>query len=248
MFTIQDLSFAIGEKAILQQVTASFEKNCFTAIIGKNGSGKSTLLSFLNKVRPSEKAVSYGGRLLEEYSLNDFARHVAVLPQNNKYLYNLYVHEIVLMGRYPYKKGFSDYTEEDHAIMNRALIESHVSHLKNRRIRELSGGELQRVLIAKVFAQETETILFDEPTNHLDVKHKIDLMKLLKGSGKTIIAVLHDLSLVRMFCDDVLILDEGKVVASGAVKDLMVPSVLNDIFEVNFTMHREGDVDLLNYY
>ena len=244
---VKNLSYTINKKTILNNVNAQFKENKITAIIGANGSGKSTLMSFLSKTRPSEKTVYFRGQDINEISAQDFAFQVSVLPQQQKMIADFRVEDVVVMGRFPYKKKFRDYTVEDYKIAHKAMEQVGIENMANRRLNHMSGGEIQRVLIAKALAQEPELILMDEPTNHLDVKYKVALMKTLQEYGKTVIVVLHDLSLAIQYCDEVVVMVNGSVLTQGQVQKVMQPELLEKIFSVPFVKFEHEGRIYINY-
>ena len=244
---IRNLSYIIGAKKILDNVNATFAEGKITAIIGANGSGKSTLMSFLSKTRRSENAVYFRGQDVSEISAERYALQVSVLPQRQKMVADFRVEDVVVMGRFPYKKKFRDYTAEDKKIARKAMESVGITDMAERKLSQMSGGEIQRVLIAKALAQEPELILMDEPTNHLDVKYKIALMKTLQAYGKTVIIVLHDLSLAIQYCDDVVVMVSGRVLTQGTAREIMQPDLLEKIFGVPFVKFERGGRTYINY-
>lgn len=240
---VRNLSYAIDGKKILDNVNATFAEGKITAIIGANGSGKSTLMTFLSKTRRSSKAVYFKGRDVDKISAEDYALQVSVLPQRQKMVADFRVEDVVVMGRFPYKKKFRDYTAADREISRRAMESVGIIDMAEKKLSQMSGGEVQRVLIAKALAQEPELILMDEPTNHLDVKYKIALMKTLRAYGKTVIIVLHDLSLAIQYCDEVLVMVEGRALTQGLATEIMQPALLEKIFGVPFVkFERDGRI------
>ena len=247
------LSLNIGGKNVLCEVSAHFFENQITAIIGPNGSGKSTLLSFLTRKRVvgetsgTDGEVLFRGKPLSDMSSQSFAKLAAVLPKFHHTILDFYVEDIVLMGRFPFKEKFQDYTAEDREKVRVAMEKAGVSHLALRKAGGLSGGELQRVMIARTLAQDTDLLFLDEPTNHLDVKHKLALMHLLRGCDKTVVAVLHDLSLVAQYTDYVVAMKDGKVYATGKTEEVLKPDILKEIFEVPFLRFEQAGKIYLNY-
>ena len=244
---VRNLSYVIGEKKILDNVNATFAEGKITAIIGANGSGKSTLMSFLSKTRRSTNAVYFKGQDVDTISAERYALQVSVLPQRQKMVADFRVDDVVVMGRFPYKKKFRDYTAEDRRIARKAMESVGITDMAERKLSQMSGGEIQRVLIAKALAQEPELILMDEPTNHLDVKYKIALMRTLQAYGKTVIIVLHDLSLAIQYCDDVVVMVSGRVLTQGTAREIMQPDLLEKIFGVPFVKFEHGGRTYINY-
>ena len=244
---VKNLSYVIGDKKILDGVNAAFAEGKITAIIGANGSGKSTLMSFLSKTRRSVDAVYFKGRDVDKISAESYALQVSVLPQRQKMIADFRVEDVVVMGRFPYKKKFRDYTAEDRRIARKAMESVGIVDMAQRKLSQMSGGEIQRVLIAKALAQEPELILMDEPTNHLDVKYKIALMRTLRTYGKTVIIVLHDLSLAIQYCDNVVVMVAGRVLTQGTAREIMQPELLEKIFGVPFVKFERAGRTYINY-
>ena len=247
MIAVKNLTYKVEDHEILSDIHANFQKNCLTAIVGPNGSGKSTLLSFLSRDRQSRNAVFLEGRDVAGIDGKEYARTVAMLPQQRELMADFFVRDVVIMGRFPYKERFHDYTEEDHRIAAFAMEQAGVSGMANRKISRLSGGELQRVMIAKTLAQKAEVVLMDEPTNHLDVKYKLALMKTMQSYAGTVIMVLHDLSLAVEYCDNVILMKKGKIMRQGRSGEVLEPSLLQEIFEVPFVRYEREGRTYLNY-
>ena len=247
MLTVKNLSYRIGEQEILKNVQAHFRQGRMTAIVGPNGSGKSTLLSFLSRDKPSSGQVFLQGRDVNTIEGSEYARLVAVLPQQRETIADFMVKDVVVMGRFPYKQGFRDYTEEDRRIAAEAMEQAGVSSMAERRISHMSGGEIQRVMIAKTLAQRSQLVLLDEPTNHLDVKYKLALMKTLQAYEGTVVMVLHDLSLAVAFCHDVIMMKKGSIVKQGAAEEVLEPGLLQEVFGVPFVRYEHEGRIYLNY-
>jgi iron complex transport system ATP-binding protein len=247
MLTVKELSYRIWEQEILKNVQAHFRQWRMTAIVGPNGSGKSTLLSFLSRDKPSSGQVFLQGRDVSAIEGSEYARLVAVLPQQRETIADFMVKDVVVMGRFPYKQGFRDYTEEDRRIAAEAMEQAGVSSMAERRISHMSGGEIQRVMIAKTLAQRSQLVLLDEPTNHLDVKYKLALMKTLQAYEGTVVMVLHDLSLAVAFCHDVIMMKKGSIVKQGAAGEVLEPGLLQEVFGVPFVRYEHEGRIYLNY-
>ncbi|WP_295165050.1 ABC transporter ATP-binding protein, partial [Selenomonas sp. F0473] len=182
------------------------------------------------------------GTPIETIPAADYARKLAVLAQRHLQMAaELSVRDVVLMGRYPYKERFQSYGKHDHEVVENVMCQFRILPMATKKIGQLSGGELQRVFVAKALAQEPEVLLLDEPTNHLDVKYKIALMEELRRFDGTVVIVLHDLGLAARYCDHAAVLRAGEVVAEGAAQDVLVPALLEDVFEVPFyTSEQQG--------
>ena len=237
LLEVRRLSYRVKDREILKNISFSLEEKGLTGIVGPNGCGKSTLLAHLSRRLPSENSVFYQNTAVEKIPRSDYAKEVAVMVQQNGGLSgDLLALQVALMGRYPFKSRFAGYTKDDYAITERALAEVGADYLAHKRIGTMSGGELQRVLIAKAFAQQPKLLLLDEPTNHLDVKHKLTLMKQLARykDNAAVLIILHDISLAARFCDTVIVMKSGEFFAHGAAADILTPATLEKVFEVPF--------------
>ncbi|MGP1575494.1 ABC transporter ATP-binding protein [Selenomonas sp.] len=247
MLSVRNLSFAVGDKTILHDVSVNFAEGKITAILGANGSGKSTLMSFLGKNRAAPGHIFLCGKDISGIPSHAYAQRAAMLPQQRETIADFTVEDVVVMGRFPYKRQFRDYTEADYEIAQSAMREVGIEVMARRRIGSMSGGEIQRVMIAKVLAQRPELILMDEPTNHLDVRYKVALMNTLRAYGGTIILVLHDLSLAAQYADRVVVMKHGRIREEGDTADVMRTELLEEIFGVPFVRFEKDGRVYLNY-
>ncbi len=204
-------------------------------IVGPNGSGKSTLLRIMTGIlNPDEGGVSLYGEEVKSYHRRQFAQEVAFLPQNPSPSFDLTVREVVGLGRYPYKKGLGLLDKTDELVIDRTLEDTECTPLAGRYFSTLSGGERQRVLVASVLAQEPSLLLLDEPGASLDIHHKshvFDLLWALSRRGIGVVVVTHDLNLAAEFCDELILLSDGKVVETGKPEEVMTGSLLSQIYD-----------------
>ena len=227
---VSDLSFTVGNKRILNSVSALFEGHRIYGIIGPNGCGKTSLLRHIYRQYPARGHIRVNGKPIEDYSGKDYARRVAVMMQNYPEA-DLRVAEIVQSGRYPYKRVMMPYSREDEDITTQVLRKTQLWELKNRRIHTLSGGERQRVMIARCLAQHPEVIILDEPTNHLDIRYRVELMEILRAFDGMVIITLHDLNLAARYCDHIYVMKEGMIIVSGLPTDVLRSEILNAAFD-----------------
>lgn len=236
---INGLSFAVGRKEILRRIDAVFEGKRIYGIIGPNGCGKTTLLRHLFRQYSASGHVLVDGQPAERCSMKQYARKVAVMPQMQSFIASeLAVREVVQTGRYPYKRAMQSYDRKDTAIVDAVLRETELYHLRNRKIKTLSGGEFQRVLIAKCLAQQPEVILLDEPTNHLDVRYKVELMHRLRAFDGMVIMTIHDLNLAARYCDWIYLMKDGRILAGGAPGNILNEQILEEVFRVKIDILR----------
>lgn len=231
---VKDLNFSILSRQILSNVSLHVEKNKIVGLIGPNGSGKTTLLKHIFRALPPEKnTVFINGTEIENYSYRETARQITVIRQENSSDFDYTVFEIVLMGRSPYRKLFEGDTNEDRQIAFNSLKFVGMDQYKDRAFETLSGGEKQRVLIARSLTQQADILILDEPTNHLDVRYQWALMDMIKNLGKTVIAVFHELNLACSFCDYLFVLKSGEIVSQGEPNRICNPSIFSEVFGVD---------------
>lgn len=230
---IRELSYQVLDAQILQDVSLRVGKNQFIGLIGPNGSGKTSLLKHIYRALPPQKrAVFLNGREIESYSYREAAQQITVMRQENASDFDYTILEMVLMGRSPYRKYFERDTEEDKEIAQNALRFVGMEAMADRSFSTLSGGEKQRVLIARSLAQEADILLLDEPTNHLDVHYQWLLMEIISGLGKTVLSVFHELNLACRFCDYLYVLKEGRILMHGRPASIVTPEMLSEVFGV----------------
>lgn len=225
------LSYDTSE--ILKNVSISVEKKEFVGLIGPNGSGKSTLLKCIYRVlKPDKGCVMLGDKATDAMSYKSSARKMAVVAQHNYYNFDFSVKEVVLMGRAPHKKTMERDNAKDYEIVQQALRKVGMSKFANRSFSTLSGGEQQRVILARALAQQTPCLILDEPTNHLDITHQLQLLKIVKNLDVTVISAIHDLNIAAMFCDRIYVLQEGKIVGNGTPREILTRELIKEIYQV----------------
>lgn len=202
-------------------------------LIGPNGSGKTTLLRTLfGALRPDQGRVLIGGVSLSRLSAREVAKRVAVVVQEPQGELMTSVADMVLLGRTPHLRMFSRRSRGDDDLAATSLQKVGALHLAHRDVSSLSGGEKQRVLIARALVQEAECLLLDEPTNHLDIGYQHQILALVRGLGMTAVVVLHDLNLAARYCDRLVLLDQGQVRASGSAGEVLHPQVIEPVYRV----------------
>jgi len=229
----ENLAAGYGSEEIIRSVSCSFAKGTFTGIIGPNGSGKTTLLRAFSRVIPSSGILELDGRSVSNYTPAELGTALGFVPQDEERPFAYTVMQVVMMSRYTRTSRFASLSPEDYARCHRALDETSIGHLEDRSILALSGGEWQRVLIARVLAQDTQVILLDEPTSHLDLAHQtviLSLMRSLAGTGRAIVGVFHDLNLASLYCDRLLMIRDGQIVADGAPAEVLTPERIKEIY------------------
>lgn len=236
----KDILMRLGGAEILRGVSVEATGNEMIGIIGPNGSGKSTLLKCIYRVlEPSGGAVLIDGKPLKEYSARESAKRVAVLAQHNYYNFDFTVLEVVLMGRSPHKKALERDNAEDYRIVREALALVGMSDFAERSFSTLSGGEQQRVILARALAQETPCLILDEPTNHMDVKYQLGLMEIVRGLNRTVLAAVHDLNIAALYFTRLYVMKDGKIVASGTPEEVLTPALIREVYEVEAEVFRD---------
>ncbi len=239
---LRQVSVTIGGTPILRDVDLEVAPGDFVGLLGPNGSGKSTLLrTVYRSMRPSGGTVLLGGEDVWSLSARAAARRTAAVLQNSPTPPGLTVREVAALGRTPHKGMFDRETAEDHDIVVDALERTGMLGHADRIYGSLSGGERQRVLLARALAQQPQLLVLDEPTNHLDIRARFELLDLVHTLGVTTLAVLHDLDLAVRSCHRLVVLDRGRIVASGPVLEALTPSVLSAVFGVAAVTERHDD-------
>jgi iron complex transport system ATP-binding protein len=236
----EGLSVELAGRRVLTDVACSIVPGRITGLIGPNGAGKSTLLrSLAGLVAPTAGSVTLDGRSIAGLSRRDVARAIAFLPQERTVHWPLAARAVVALGRIPHRSGPAGEGAADTRAIDEAMTAMDIVALADRPVGELSGGERARVLFARALAQRSSVIIADEPTAGLDPAHALELLELLSRlatEGRGIAIALHDLSLAARFCHDVVVLNEGRVVASGARPDVMTAERLAGVFGVGFAL------------
>jgi iron complex transport system ATP-binding protein len=231
--TIKDVAYSYGRKQVLHGIHHAFEPGTFTAIMGKNGSGKTTLLRCMNKMAQGFSGeIHLGESEVRTLTLEELARLTAFVPQGQDAVFGSSVFETVLLGRLPFMTWAP--SETDYRMVDEVLIALQLQHFSTTDIHHISGGERQKVFIARAIAQKTPVILLDEPVTYLDIKHQLEIMALLQQlarQGYNIVMVVHDLNLALSFCSHFLFLKNGRVIYGGDQSGID-QALVESVFEV----------------
>lgn len=229
----ENIRLSYGAQEILKGVSINGNTGEFIGIIGPNGSGKSTLLKCIYRIlKPHAGQVFLDGGELSGISIRNSAKKMAVVAQHNYYNFDFSVMEVVLMGRAPHKKTMERDNAKDFQIAQKALETVEMEGFANRSFSTLSGGEQQRVILARALAQQAPCLILDEPTNHLDITHQIQLMKIVKNLKVTVISAVHDLNIAAMFCDRLYVLQDGEIVGQGTPQEVLTAEFIKKIYRV----------------
>ncbi len=228
------VDYTLEKTSILHDIHLDILPGEMVGVIGPNGSGKSTLLKHIYRVlQPQSGTVRMDGQDLFHLSARDTAKKMAVVRQEADVSFDFQVGEIVLMGRTPHKELWQSDTREDFRIVEESLLQVGLQGYEERSFFSLSGGEKQRVLIARALAQQAQILILDEPTNHLDIQHQLHVLELVKSLKLTACAALHDLNLASMYCDRLFVLKDGRVLTSGTPEEVLKPEILWEVYHVH---------------
>lgn len=235
MLEIKNLSAGYRGTDVLKEVSLNVELGKLTALVGRNGCGKSTLLSCVNGMVDYTGDIFLNGKELRQMTAREKAAHIAFLPQILPGT-AMRVNELVSLGRNPHLAFLGKMSRSDMEICERAMSETGIAEFCEKKVCELSGGERQRAFIAMILAQDTEIIMLDEPTTYMDVGNRAEFFRLLQSlrdrSGKTVLAVVHDLPEAVRYCDRMVVLDGGRVMFDGSAADCLTDGVLERTFGV----------------
>ncbi len=241
-FCLKQVCYAIDQARILQDVSFEIPPGQWVGILGPNGAGKSTLLRILAGVLPvSAGSVLLEGRPVQQWPPAERAQGLAFVPQRTDLTFPFRVREVVAMGRTPYLRRWQNEGEEDERIVDRVMDRTETAHLADRDVTTLSGGELQRVTLARALAQQPRLLLLDEPTTSLDLRHQFDVIEILEdlvSQGVTVLTALHDLNLAAAVCTTLVLLRAGQVYVMGTPEEVLTVETIRAVYEVDVVLPR----------
>jgi len=236
--SLRNLTFAYLNHQVLRNISYDAQRGDFIGILGPNGSGKSTLLYLLSGLlTPQSGSISIAGTNTNGLSRRKWSQEVAIVFQDVNQNLDLECYDVIMMGRFPHWRRWQKENQRDYDAVQRALLVTKTHSFSHRSFRELSGGEKQRVMIARALAQEPNILLLDEPTSHLDILHQLDIMNILYELQKnaiTILGVFHDINLVSQYCNQVLFMKNGEITHQGLVEQSLHSRQVEELFEVEF--------------
>lgn len=246
--TAENIKMKIGDNEILKGVSIDSKNREFVGIIGPNGSGKSTLLKSIYRIlKPNDGCIKLDDMDISKMSIKESAKKMAVVSQHNYYNFDFTVKEVVSMGRSPHKKNLERDNIEDFEIVKESLQKVGMSEFSNRSFSTLSGGEQQRVILARALAQKTPCLILDEPTNHLDIKYQLSLLNIVKSLDLTVISAIHDLNIASMYCDRLFVMKNGRIVGMGTPQEVLTKEFIKEIYDIDVEIvyDSKGDLHIL---
>lgn len=244
----RDISVDLGSREILNNINVHIGEKEFVGIIGPNGSGKSTLLKTMYRtLKPKSGSIYIDGSKIEAMSLRDTAKKIAVVAQHNDSDFDFSVLDMVLVGRSPHKKFMERDNKDDYDMAFDALDKVGMTAFTDRNFNSLSGGEKQRVILARALAQDTACLILDEPTNHLDIKYQLQFMSIAKSLDITVISAIHDLNIACLYCDKIYAMKAGQIVAYGSPKEIITRELIEELYEVDSEVNigESGNINIV---
>ncbi len=234
------VAYRIGQKTLVSDISLTFPAGTVTAVIGPNGSGKSTFLKLASRLlTPSQGNIQLGGKPLKPFSQRELSRQLALLPQSAPRPLGMLVEDLVACGRHPHRSVLGRMTQHDQEMIEWALQLVDLADRRKERVDVLSGGEMQRVWLAMILAQDTPMILLDEPTSYLDLSHQFELLELVsdinRQLNKTIVWILHDINQALQFSHNVLLMQKGRPAFFGNPEQLLELTLLDEVFQLHTT-------------
>ncbi len=246
---VENLHYTIEGKEIVKGASLTVDNNRFVTILGPNGCGKSTFLKNVYRVyKPTEGTIYLDDKEMKTYSLKKSAKEMAVVAQFNNLAFDCSVYDVVLMGRTPHLKMMEREHQADLDIVNQAIDEVGMTEKKNQSYLSLSGGEKQRVVLARAIAQKPSLLILDEPTNHLDIRYQLTILSIVKRLNINVLAVLHDVQMAYQYSDYIYLMKDGKFVYEGIPSEVITEKNIKDIYDVNCHIIKEDEKHILINY
>ena len=237
MLSVEDLTVKYGSFTALDAISFDVDEGQWLMVAGPNGAGKSTIVSAVSQGVPYGGQIRFNGTDLSRMRSKLIARHIAILMQNHSVGYSFTVKEITMLGRYAYREAMSGFTKADEEAVQRALEQTGMAEYANKSVLALSGGELQRVFLAQVFAQDPKLLILDEPANHLDLIYQKQIFGIIKEwlcqEGRAVISVVHELSLARAYGTHALLMDKGRIVSHGEINNVLTAENLETVYSMD---------------
>ncbi|MCE2597011.1 ABC transporter ATP-binding protein [Motilimonas cestriensis] len=237
LLSVNGINFCYESKAVIKDVSITLSAGSLVGIVGPNGGGKSTLIKLLAKqMMPTAGEIVLKQQPLSNYTMKQLAKHIAYLPQHPTIPAGITVEQLVQYGRHPHQSWFRQWSEQDAEQVAKAIQLMNLESILDQSVASLSGGQRQRAWLAMILAQDTDIILLDEPTSALDIGHQIEVLESISemvSAGKTVVLVIHDLAAAARYCDELIAIGEGKVIASGPVNDVITKSLIDSLYKTD---------------
>ena len=235
---VKELKVTLSKKEIVKGINLAVTNNKFIGLIGPNGSGKSTLLKAIyGVIKPNFGKVFISDKDINTYNKKSLAKTLGVVSQFNNINFDFKVIDIVLMGRAPYKGLLEQDNKADYDMALKALAQVGMIDFAQKSFSLLSGGEKQRVILARAITQSPKILILDEPTNHLDIKYQLEVMSIVKKLNICVLAALHDLTLASQFCDELYVLKDGYIVCHGAPSEVITEEMIKEVYDVDSNVY-----------
>ena len=237
LWRLSGIRFAYNGTPVLREINLELRRGSCYGILGPNGSGKTTLLDLMGGLlQPHAGTIEFLGQPLDSWPKKQLARHLSLVPQDFMVRFGYAVREVVEMGLHPHLHRFAAPSEADQALIDEALQLTGIAHLAERSVTRLSGGEKQRVAVARAIAQQPQVLLLDEATSNLDIHHSLEILHLIRNrfeqQGLQVVAVMHDLNLASFFCDQLIFLKKGEIVCQGPTAEVLTPENIAAVYGV----------------
>ncbi len=249
MIKLKNVSSGYKDNIIIKDINLEFKSENFYSIIGLNGSGKSTLLNTIMGLINYEGLIEIDGVNIKKMNIKDRSKKISYLTQSNSIEFSYNVIDTILMARYPFTKGiFKQYTNEDYNKVEKIIKELNIESIKYKLYNDLSGGQQQKVHLAKALINNPDILLLDEPTNHLDLSYKVEILDYIKEwsskKNKLVIAILHDLNFVMEFSEKVVLIDKGKVLVHGNKKDVLTCKSIDEVYKLDIQNYMKKNFNM----
>lgn len=240
ILSTSNLSFSVGDRELIHQISLEIPRGSFVGLIGPNGCGKSTLLKTIYRVNKASEGVVYlNGKEIQGMSNKEVAKQMAVVTQENDINFDFTVMEMMMIGRYAHRSFLSNRSTDDEEICRKALKMVGMEQFEKRSFLTLSGGEKQRVFIASAFSRKADLVVLDEPTNHLDVGYQFQIMDIMKSHKNiTVFSSIHDMNIAMQYCDYIIALKNGQIVAAGTPMEVLTAERIQELFRVQAEIQR----------
>lgn len=247
--TIEHLNLSIKQRTLLEDISLKTKDGQFVGLIGANGSGKSTLLKTIYKTLKPDSGEIYLDELnILHSSEKKVAQNLSVVSQFNELSFDLTVKQMVMLGRTPHKRLLEQENKQDLQIVELALNKTNLLDYQDRSFLSLSGGEKQRVILARAIAQDPQFMILDEPCNHLDIRYQLEIMEIVKNLDIGILAALHSLEDACRYCDELYVLKHGNIIAHGKPKEILTETLIEEVYGVKCKIYQNPITQQLGFY